>query len=226
MLELAAQQVNSRAEGKTMVRTTALSCLQSSRGWSGTPRTPCGGNDEQSYGVSDHVVFPYRASCSFTSALPVVGHTPGGRDGAVVEVPLASNDSPFSVYVTLRARELWIDHKKLIFFPFSSAATCTNHLLGVELSDMAPGRCRQDRELIEQKEVSAEESVAQLQGAAGHVPRSVAARASSSRWLASDTSPGGARAAGRARVGVARALVAVRYWEYLGRVTEDDGYGG
>ncbi|MQL98002.1 hypothetical protein Taro_030698 [Colocasia esculenta] len=33
----------------------------------------------------------------------------------------------------LVARELWIDHKKLIFFPFSSAATCTNHLLGVEL---------------------------------------------------------------------------------------------
>ncbi|MQM13031.1 hypothetical protein Taro_045955 [Colocasia esculenta] len=34
----------------------------------------------------------------------------------------------------LEARELWIDHKKLIFFPFSSAVTCTNHLLGVELS--------------------------------------------------------------------------------------------
>ncbi|MQL82379.1 hypothetical protein Taro_014866 [Colocasia esculenta] len=34
----------------------------------------------------------------------------------------------------LEARELWIDHKKLIFFPFSSAATCTNHLLGVKLS--------------------------------------------------------------------------------------------
>ncbi|MQM19433.1 hypothetical protein Taro_052438 [Colocasia esculenta] len=33
----------------------------------------------------------------------------------------------------LVARELWIDHKKLIFFPFSSTATCTNHLLGVEL---------------------------------------------------------------------------------------------
>ncbi|MQL93511.1 hypothetical protein Taro_026157 [Colocasia esculenta] len=33
----------------------------------------------------------------------------------------------------LVARELWINHKKLIFFRFSSAATCTNHLLRVEL---------------------------------------------------------------------------------------------
>ncbi|MQL73235.1 hypothetical protein Taro_005578 [Colocasia esculenta] len=33
----------------------------------------------------------------------------------------------------LVAEELWNDHKKLIFFPVSSAATCTNHLLGVEL---------------------------------------------------------------------------------------------
>ncbi|MQL85054.1 hypothetical protein Taro_017568 [Colocasia esculenta] len=33
----------------------------------------------------------------------------------------------------LGAGELWNDHKKLIFFPRSSVATCTNHLLGVEL---------------------------------------------------------------------------------------------
>ncbi|MQL98481.1 hypothetical protein Taro_031189 [Colocasia esculenta] len=32
----------------------------------------------------------------------------------------------------LVAEELWNDHKKLIFFPVR-AATCTNHLLGVEL---------------------------------------------------------------------------------------------
>ncbi|MQL73963.1 hypothetical protein Taro_006321 [Colocasia esculenta] len=30
------------------------------------------------------------------------------------------------------AGELWIDHKKDIFFPCSSATTCANHLLGVE----------------------------------------------------------------------------------------------
>ncbi|MQL91841.1 hypothetical protein Taro_024457 [Colocasia esculenta] len=39
VLELAAQQADSGAEGKTVVMTVALSRLQSSRGWSGTPRT-------------------------------------------------------------------------------------------------------------------------------------------------------------------------------------------
>ncbi|MQL81059.1 hypothetical protein Taro_013515 [Colocasia esculenta] len=39
VLELAAQQADSEAEGKTVVRTVALSRLQSSRGWFGTPRT-------------------------------------------------------------------------------------------------------------------------------------------------------------------------------------------
>ncbi|MQL79312.1 hypothetical protein Taro_011750 [Colocasia esculenta] len=34
----------------------------------------------------------------------------------------------------LVAGELWNDHKKAIFFPLSSAATCTNRPLGVELS--------------------------------------------------------------------------------------------
>ncbi|MQL86776.1 hypothetical protein Taro_019310, partial [Colocasia esculenta] len=63
---------------------------------------PCGGHDEQLYGVSDRVYFPYRASCSFASALPLVaaGRAPDG-DGAVVGVPVASSGSPFSVYVTL-----------------------------------------------------------------------------------------------------------------------------
>ncbi|MQL98356.1 hypothetical protein Taro_031067 [Colocasia esculenta] len=32
----------------------------------------------------------------------------------------------------LVAGELWIDHKKAIFFPFSSAATCTNRPLEVD----------------------------------------------------------------------------------------------
>ncbi|MQL92889.1 hypothetical protein Taro_025521 [Colocasia esculenta] len=39
VLELAAQQANSGAKGKMVVTTAALSHLQSSRGWSGTPRT-------------------------------------------------------------------------------------------------------------------------------------------------------------------------------------------
>ncbi|MQM07969.1 hypothetical protein Taro_040823 [Colocasia esculenta] len=32
----------------------------------------------------------------------------------------------------LVAEELWNDHKKQFFFPFSSAATCTNHPLEVD----------------------------------------------------------------------------------------------
>ncbi|MQL76301.1 hypothetical protein Taro_008684 [Colocasia esculenta] len=43
---------------------------------------PCGGHDEQSYGVSDRVVLPYRASCSFSSALPFVGETSQQWQGA------------------------------------------------------------------------------------------------------------------------------------------------
>ncbi|MQL87052.1 hypothetical protein Taro_019589 [Colocasia esculenta] len=39
VLELASQQADSGAEGKTVVTTATLSHLQSSRGWSGTPRT-------------------------------------------------------------------------------------------------------------------------------------------------------------------------------------------
>ncbi|MQL70908.1 hypothetical protein Taro_003225 [Colocasia esculenta] len=34
----------------------------------------------------------------------------------------------------LVAEELWNDHKKPFFFPFSSAATCTNHPLEVDQS--------------------------------------------------------------------------------------------
>ncbi|MQL88832.1 hypothetical protein Taro_021405, partial [Colocasia esculenta] len=43
---------------------------------------PCGGHDEQSYGVSDRAHFPYRATCSFASALPFVGETSQQRQGA------------------------------------------------------------------------------------------------------------------------------------------------
>ncbi|MQL89585.1 hypothetical protein Taro_022162 [Colocasia esculenta] len=43
---------------------------------------PCGGHDEQSYRVSDRVVFPYCASCSFASALLFVGETSQQRQGA------------------------------------------------------------------------------------------------------------------------------------------------
>ncbi|MQM08694.1 hypothetical protein Taro_041553 [Colocasia esculenta] len=32
------------------------------------------------------------------------------------------------------AGELWIDHKKVIFFPFSSASACANRPLGVDQS--------------------------------------------------------------------------------------------
>ncbi|MQL94980.1 hypothetical protein Taro_027645 [Colocasia esculenta] len=45
------------------------------------PGSRCGGHDEQSYGVFDCVVLPYRASCSFTYALPVVGETSQQRQG-------------------------------------------------------------------------------------------------------------------------------------------------
>ncbi|MQL67890.1 hypothetical protein Taro_000187 [Colocasia esculenta] len=39
----------------------------------------------------------------------------------------------------LVAEELWNDHKKLIFFPFSSAATCTNRPLEVDQSGLNTG---------------------------------------------------------------------------------------
>ena len=42
VLELAAQQADYGAEGKMVVRTVALSHLQSSRGWTGTPRSVFG----------------------------------------------------------------------------------------------------------------------------------------------------------------------------------------
>ncbi|MQM05017.1 hypothetical protein Taro_037823 [Colocasia esculenta] len=43
---------------------------------------PCGGHDEQSYGISDRFVFPYRASCCFASTLLVVGETSQQQQGA------------------------------------------------------------------------------------------------------------------------------------------------
>ncbi|MQL76327.1 hypothetical protein Taro_008715 [Colocasia esculenta] len=41
---------------------------------------------------------------------------------------------PGRVEELLVAEELWNDHKKPFFFPFSSAATCTNHSLEVDQS--------------------------------------------------------------------------------------------
>ncbi|MQL81400.1 hypothetical protein Taro_013874 [Colocasia esculenta] len=43
---------------------------------------PCGGHDEHSYGVSNRVIFPHCASCSFASALSFVGETSQQRQGA------------------------------------------------------------------------------------------------------------------------------------------------
>ncbi|MQM19482.1 hypothetical protein Taro_052485, partial [Colocasia esculenta] len=43
---------------------------------------PCGGHDEQLYGVSDREYFPYRVSFSFASALPFVGESSQQRQGA------------------------------------------------------------------------------------------------------------------------------------------------
>ncbi|MQL77698.1 hypothetical protein Taro_010109 [Colocasia esculenta] len=45
-------------------------------------RQPCGGHNEQSYGVSDREYFPYRVSFSFASALPFVGDSSQQRQGA------------------------------------------------------------------------------------------------------------------------------------------------
>ncbi|MQL68929.1 hypothetical protein Taro_001207, partial [Colocasia esculenta] len=57
---------------------------------------------------SDRVVFSYRASCSFTSAVLFVAawRASGGGDGEVGEDPVASTVSPFPVYVTLGAFEV------------------------------------------------------------------------------------------------------------------------
>ncbi|MQM03316.1 hypothetical protein Taro_036093 [Colocasia esculenta] len=78
VLELAAQQADSGAEGKTLVRTVALSRLQSSHGWSGMPRTV-------------RLLSNGRARA-------------GQRRRAVGEDLVASSVSPFLEYVTLGIR--------------------------------------------------------------------------------------------------------------------------
>ncbi|MQL68434.1 hypothetical protein Taro_000727 [Colocasia esculenta] len=45
---------------------------------------------------------------------------------------LAQKSNKGRVEELLVAEELWNDHKKSFFFPFSSAATCTNHSLEVD----------------------------------------------------------------------------------------------
>ncbi|MQL91355.1 hypothetical protein Taro_023968 [Colocasia esculenta] len=46
----------------------------------------------------------------------------------------SSQSSMGRVEELLVAEELWNDHKKPFFFPFSSAATCTNHSLEIDRS--------------------------------------------------------------------------------------------
>ncbi|MQM12210.1 hypothetical protein Taro_045126 [Colocasia esculenta] len=48
------------------------------------------------------------------------------------EDPINEEDGEGRVEELLVAEELWNDHKKPFFFPFSSAATCTNHPLEVD----------------------------------------------------------------------------------------------
>ncbi|MQL72995.1 hypothetical protein Taro_005348 [Colocasia esculenta] len=45
----------------------------------------------------------------------------------------------------LGAGELWIDHKKDIFFPHSSAATCTNRPLEADQSTLCQNKAVLDR---------------------------------------------------------------------------------
>ncbi|MQM02145.1 hypothetical protein Taro_034911, partial [Colocasia esculenta] len=57
---------------------------------------------------------------------------------------------PGHVEELLVAEELWNDHKKPFFFPFSSAATCTNHPLEVDQSLEQPYvKRRKDRSAIQ-----------------------------------------------------------------------------
>ncbi|MQL70134.1 hypothetical protein Taro_002461 [Colocasia esculenta] len=229
VLELAAQQVDSGAEGKTVVRIVALSRLASSYGWSGTPRTPCGGHNEKSYGVSDRVVFPYRASCNFASALPFVGRAPGRGDGAVGMDPIASSVSHFLVYITLGP--FWVpgsvggdrDNRVLGMGRASGYRVITVGVgsgggvsIGVSgtasgcTSSSSSGRCASAAAVC--RLVSLSRAVLQEL-----VPGSVSARAGSSRCSAFGTSPIGAGAVGRARGGAARASAAVRHREYPGQ---------
>ncbi|MQL91155.1 hypothetical protein Taro_023759 [Colocasia esculenta] len=60
----------------------------------------------------------------------------GGRDHCIPDCPMMK-DQPGKapngrVEELLVAEDLWNDHKKLIFFPFSSAATCTNCPLEID----------------------------------------------------------------------------------------------
>ncbi|MQM03177.1 hypothetical protein Taro_035951, partial [Colocasia esculenta] len=55
----------------------------------------------------------------------------GNRDHHLPNCPMLK-DHAGRVEVLLVAEELWNDHKKPFFIPFSSAATCTNHPLEVD----------------------------------------------------------------------------------------------
>ncbi|MQL84635.1 hypothetical protein Taro_017145 [Colocasia esculenta] len=64
-----------------------------------------------------------------------------GRLNAVIEANLPEERGMGRVEELLVAEEQWNDHKKLIFFPFSSSATCTNRPLEV---DQRRGPCERD----------------------------------------------------------------------------------
>ncbi|MQM06268.1 hypothetical protein Taro_039087 [Colocasia esculenta] len=55
-----------------------------------------------------------------------------GRLNAIIEADLPEERGMGRVEELLVAEELWNDHKKLIFFPFSSVATCTNRPLEID----------------------------------------------------------------------------------------------
>ncbi|MQM23352.1 hypothetical protein Taro_056416 [Colocasia esculenta] len=61
-----------------------------------------------------------------------VAGTATARTTATVVVADVTSVVVGRVEELLVAEELWNDHKKPFFFPFSSAATCTNHPLEVD----------------------------------------------------------------------------------------------
>ncbi|MQL89919.1 hypothetical protein Taro_022503 [Colocasia esculenta] len=57
---------------------------------------------------------------------------PGQASSPIGETSPMALSPPIRPYEFLVARDLWIDHKKLIFFPVVSAATCTDHHFEVD----------------------------------------------------------------------------------------------
>ncbi|MQL68687.1 hypothetical protein Taro_000949 [Colocasia esculenta] len=84
-----------------------------------------------------------------------------GRVNAMTQAELPEGGMIGRVEELLVAEELWNDHKKPFFFPFSSAATCTNHSLKVDqrykdrvslslsITDLASEKMRPDEEFVQ-----------------------------------------------------------------------------